>query len=73
MLIHNVAFLCKRLLWIFKDNGRDHIDKGVDRRHKLGGVYFQKTRVEEISIDKGMDKEDVVPIYNGMLLSHKKE
>ena len=24
-------------------------------------------------IDRGMDKEDVVHIYNGILLSHKKE
>ena len=24
-------------------------------------------------IDKGMDKEDVVHMYNGILLSHKKE
>ena len=26
-----------------------------------------------MSIDSGMDKEDVVHIYNGILLSHKKE
>ena len=26
-----------------------------------------------MSIDEGMDKEDVVHIYNGILLSHKKE
>ena len=26
-----------------------------------------------MSIDRGMDKEDVVPIHNGILLSHKKE
>ena len=26
-----------------------------------------------MSIDRGMDKEDVVPMYNGILLSHKKE
>ena len=26
-----------------------------------------------MSIDGGMDKEDVVHIYNGILLSHKKE
>ena len=26
-----------------------------------------------MSIDRGMDKEDVVHIYNGILLSHKKE
>ena len=26
-----------------------------------------------MSIDRGMDKEDVVHIYNGLLLSHKKE
>ena len=25
-----------------------------------------------MSIDRGMDKEDVVRIYNGLLLSHKK-
>ena len=27
----------------------------------------------EMSIDKRMDKEDVVHIYNGILISHKKE
>ena len=26
-----------------------------------------------MSIDRGMDKEDVVHIYNGILLSHKKK
>ena len=26
-----------------------------------------------MSNDKGMDKEDVAQMYNGMLLSHKKE
>ena len=26
-----------------------------------------------VSIDRGMDKEDVVYLYNGVLLSHKKE
>ena len=26
-----------------------------------------------MSIDRGMDKEDVVQIYNGILLSHKKD
>ena len=26
-----------------------------------------------MSIDRGVDKEDVVHIYNGILLSHKKE
>ena len=26
-----------------------------------------------MSIDRGMDKEDVAHIYNGILLSHKKE
>ena len=29
--------------------------------------------MEEVSIDRGMDKEDVVHIYNGILLSHLKE
>ena len=27
----------------------------------------------QMFIDRGMDKEDVVHIYNGILLSHKKE
>ena len=27
----------------------------------------------EMSIDKRMDKEDVVHVYNGILISHKKE
>ena len=27
----------------------------------------------ELSIDRQMDKEDVVHIYNGILLDHKKE
>ena len=27
----------------------------------------------QMSIDKWMDKEDVVHIYNGILLNHKKE
>ena len=26
-----------------------------------------------MSINKGMNTEDVVPIYNGILLNHKKE
>ena len=26
-----------------------------------------------MSVDRGMDKEDVVHVYNGILLSHKKE
>ena len=26
-----------------------------------------------MSIDRGMDKEDVVYVYNGIVLSHKKE
>ena len=26
-----------------------------------------------MSVDRGMDKEDVVHIYNGILLSHKKD
>ena len=26
-----------------------------------------------MSIDRGMDKEDVVPTYNGILPSHKKD
>ena len=33
----------------------------------------QDMEATQISIDRGMDKEDVVHIYNGILLSHQKE
>ena len=33
----------------------------------------QDMEVTEMSINRGMDKEDVAHIYNGLLLSHKKE
>lgn len=39
---------CEKGLWIFEDNGSDHLEKGVDREPKFRGIYFQKTRVEEI-------------------------
>ena len=32
----------------------------------------QDMEATKMSIDRGMDKEDVVCIYNGILLSHKK-
>ena len=33
----------------------------------------QDIEVIQVSINRGMDKEDVVYTYNGILLSHKKE
>ena len=33
----------------------------------------QDMEATEMSIDRVMDKEDVVHLYNGILLSHKKE
>ena len=32
----------------------------------------QDMETTKMPIDRGMDKEDVVHIYNGILLSHKK-
>ena len=32
----------------------------------------QDVEATYMSIDSGMDKEDVVPVYSGILLSHKK-
>ena len=32
-----------------------------------------RSKQKKMSIDRGMDKEDVVHIYNRILLSHKKE
>ena len=37
-------------------------------------IYIsQDMEANQMSIDRGVDKEDVVHIYNGILLSHKKE
>ena len=33
----------------------------------------QDMEVTEMSINRGMDKEDVVHLYSGVLLSHEKE
>ena len=33
----------------------------------------QVMEATQMSINRGMDKEDVVPTYNGILLSHKKD
>ena len=33
----------------------------------------QDMETAQMTIDRGMDKENVVHIYNGILLSHKKE
>ena len=33
----------------------------------------QDMEATEMSINRGMDKEDVLHIYNGILLSHKKQ
>jgi len=38
----------KKAVMDFEDNGSDHLEKGVDGEPKLRGIYFQKTRVEEI-------------------------
>ena len=36
-------------------------------------TIYNSQDMEEVSIDRGMDKEDVVHIYNGILFSHLKE
>ena len=37
-------------------------------------IYSSKDmETTEVSIDKGMDKEDAAHIYNGILLSHQKK
>ena len=46
-----------------------HIIKSYDG---LGRGIKLRCKTTEVSFDKGMDKEDVVHIYNGILLSHKK-
>ena len=35
--------------------------------------YFQNMEVAKMSINRGLDKGDVVHIYNGMIFSHLKK
>ena len=41
--------------------------------HSSTTYNSQDMETTYMSINRGMDKEDVVYIYNGILLSHKKE
>ena len=41
--------------------------------HRSTIYISQDIEATKISIDRGMDKEVVLHIYNGILLSHKKE
>ena len=41
--------------------------------HSSSIYNSQDMEATEMSTNRGMDKEDVVHIYNGIVLSHKKE
>ena len=41
--------------------------------HSSTNYNSQDTGATSMSIDRWMDKEDVVHLYNGILVSHKKE
>ena len=51
-------------------NSNQHMQPSV---HCSSIYNSQDMEATSMSIDRGMDKEDVVHIYNGILLSHKKE
>ena len=38
-----------------------------------GTIYNSKTWKQPVSINRGMDEEDMLHIYHGIFLSHKKE
>ena len=55
-----------------------YADKTIIRKHTHPSVHStihnsQDMETTQMSIDRWMDKGDVVHIYNGILLSHKKE
>ena len=56
-----------------------HLDKIINREYTCGPVctaaVFTQSRQGStyVSTGRGMDKEDVVHVYNGILLSHEKE
>ena len=51
-------------------NSKRHIHPNV---HWGATNNSQDMKATQMSLDRGMDKEDVVHIYNGILLGHKKE
>ena len=53
-----------------------HLHKSVIENYSVHGSTIYNSQDMEatlVSINRGMDKEDVVHIYNGIRLSHKKE
>jgi len=58
------------LLGIYLEENK--IQKETRTRVHWSTIYNSQD-MEEVSINRGMDKEDVVHIYNGILLSHLKE
>ena len=51
-------------------NSKWYMDPNI---HSSTIYNIQDMEAVKMSINRGMDKEDVVHIYNGILLSHKKE
>jgi len=51
-----MAFLYKRLLRIFGDNGRDHVGRGVDRDISLGGCVLSENRNKGKEMNRNLEK-----------------
>ena len=56
-------------------SGENHNSEGYTHPYVHSSTTHSSQDMEatKMSIDRGMDKEDVVYIHHGVLLSHKKE
>ena len=64
---------CLKILW--SQSGQVVSVHSVQKRYMLHwstGNNSQDTEAAYMSIDRGVNKADVVHMYNGILLSHKK-
>ena len=58
---------------VYMKNSNTFIHKDICTPMFIAALFaVAKTWRQPVSFDGGLDKEDVVHIYNGILLSHKK-
>ena len=71
------SFQCMTKPTTIKNNNKKRNDGTIIQKDVLAPVFpaalFTYNSQDSKAINREMDKEDVVHIYNGILLSHKKE
>ena len=71
----SLFFFCDSFVWFWYQSDAGHMprENHNSKRHRLPNVNCSAIDMEAtyMSINKGTDKEDVVHVHKGILLSHK--